>query len=135
VVFTRSDGGHIHLASKDQIPATAKELYEDLKQSFRLMQSTLSPTKQEASPMLSQSADCPDGKCPIVPPALDQANRKPLFPSLRNPINPDGNLFPSDSGAVDLNLIEGLFRRSGYSLETVLFVVAVVAGVIFYKLR
>lgn len=129
VVFTRQDGGHIHLASKDQIPATAKELYEDLKQSFRLMQSLYNPTpvKQEQA----SSPDCPDGNCPLP---ADPVNRKPLFPNLRPQPSPDGNLFPVDQ--VDsLNLIEGFFRRSGYSTEMVLLIVAVVAAVIIYKLR
>jgi hypothetical protein len=132
VVFTRPDGGHIHLASRDQIPATAKELYEDLKQSFRLMQSVYSPSpvKQEAEPV--SSPDCPDGNCPVP----DQANRRPLFPNLR-PANPDsgGGLFPSEPTGFDINLIEGILRRSGYSLETVLVIVALVVGVVIYKLR
>jgi hypothetical protein len=129
VVFTRHDGGHIHLASKDQIPATAKELYEDLKQSFRLMQSLDNPTpaKQEQA----SSPDCPDGNCPLP---VDPVNRKPLFPNLRPPPTPDGNLFPADQ-SVNLNLIEGLFRRSGYSFETVFLIVAIVVAVVVYKLR
>jgi len=129
VVFTRPDGGHIHLASKDQIPSTAKELYEDLKQSFRLMQSVFSPTpaKQEQA----SSPDCPDGNCPLP---VDPVNRKPLFPNLRPSPQPDGNLFPVDQTA-SLNMIESFFRRSGYSTETVLLIVAVVAAVIVYKLR
>lgn len=128
VVFTRQDGGHIHLASKDQIPPTAKELYEDLKQSFKLMQSLYTPTPPKQGDALA--ADCPDGNCPVPEPV----NRKPLFPNLRQPANPDGNLFPVDQ--VDsLNMIEGFFRRSGYSTEMVLLIVAVVAAVIIYKLR
>ena len=132
VVFTRPDGGHIHLASKDQIPATAKELYDDLKQSFKLMQSVYAPSpKQEAEPVVPQNADCPDGNCP------DPVNRKPLFPNLRNP-SPDsgGGLFPSEpSSGFNIQAIEGLLRRSGYSLETVLVVVALVAFVVIYKMR
>lgn len=134
IVFTRPDGGHIHLASKDQIPTTAKELYEDLKQSFRLMQSVYTTTpapKQEADQ--ATNADCPDGNCPIP---TDPANKKPLFPNLRNPVNPDGGgLFPVDSNSFDASMVEGFFRRSGYSMETVLVIVALIVGVVIYKLR
>jgi hypothetical protein len=131
IVFTRPDGGHIHLASKDQIPSTAKELFEDLKQSFRLMQSVYSPSPAKQTTEAPVSfPDCVDGNCPVP----DPANRKPLFPNLRPSPIPDGNLFPADQ-TVNLSLIEGLFRRSGYSLETVFLIVAVIVAVVIYKLR
>lgn len=137
IVFTRPDGGHIHLASRDQIPSTPRALYDDLKQSFRLMQSVYNPApKQSLEEIASEpNADCPDGNCPL-PNDQDQANRKPLFP-LRNPNNPNdsGGLFPDSGSGFDGNMIEVLLRRSGYSAETVLVILALVVGVVIYKLR
>lgn len=134
IVFTRPDGGHIHLASRDQIPSTPRALFEDLKQSFQLMQSVYSPTPKQSveEVAIESSADCPDGNCPL--PNIDpSANRKPLFP-LRNPNDQGGGgLFPTEP--YNVNVIEGLLRRSGYSLEMVLIAIGVIVCVVIYKLR
>ena len=129
IVFTRADGGHIHLASKGQIPDTPAALHSDLQASFEIYRTTLAPQAES-----NKDPNCPDGKCPVVPPVApdESANRKPIFP-LRNPVAPDGDdLFPG-SGMVNPNMIEGFFRRSPIDLTTIVLVVLVIA--IAYKFR
>lgn len=80
VLFQDATGGHVHAAGRTMIPASASELYSDLKQGYELYQQAKRAQKTGAvktdgyswddaiSPTLYLSAeDCPDGYCPVEP--------------------------------------------------------------------
>ncbi len=80
VLFQDNTGGHVHAAGRTMLPATAAELYADLRQGYQLYQQTRQAQKTGAlktrgyswddaiSPKLQlNSEDCPDGYCPVEP--------------------------------------------------------------------
>lgn len=80
VLFQDADGGHIHAAGGNMIPSTPAELWDDMREGYRLYEeakqgnmrttgairtrgyswdATINPSLQLAD------ADCPDGNCPL----------------------------------------------------------------------
>lgn len=78
VLFTDSTGGHIHAAGRTMIPATANELWEDLRTGQQLWRQAKEGTIKNTGaikskgyswdenilPSMQLHADCPDGNCP-----------------------------------------------------------------------
>jgi hypothetical protein len=92
ILFLRPDGGHIHAAAKSMIPATASELYSDLKRSYGLAKQVESAESgairergyswdEAITPnMQLDPEDCPDGICP---PGTSQTQpRRPIVDRL-----------------------------------------------------
>ncbi|GAA5509165.1 hypothetical protein [Novipirellula caenicola] len=80
VLFQDANGGHVHAAGHTMLPATAAELYDDLRHGYELYQQTRQAQRTGAlktrgyswddaiSPTLQlTSQDCPDGYCPVEP--------------------------------------------------------------------
>lgn len=135
ILFTRHDGGHIYIANRDTLPSTPSELFGAMRDAYALSKKAVETPPKPVLPTLvstvanladiklpdASTMDCPDGNCPTPP----NANRKPLLPWR------DGgsDLFPANTGGSDL--VSGLFRATGYSLETILIVGLLVVVAIY----
>lgn len=124
IVMTRHDGGHVYIASKAEIPATAAAIRSAMQAateaSIEASKNAAELSKQTNS--VESSPDCIDGNCK-KPPFFDRTPRDPpsLFP-LREP-DPT-------------QLIAGFFRSQGIGLESVgLLVIVTVVLILIFKKR
>ena len=110
VILQDSTGGHVHVATRNNMPSTAEELYRDFARGYELYQQAKQAAitgvvtevkedgiswddaiEQQTTPLAP--GDCPDGFCPVdQQPALSpkrpgQRIRDLLFPARNNPAN------------------------------------------------
>ena len=121
ILLTRLDGGHIYIASKGEIPATAAGLHAALYSAEQTAIKAEQLAKQVNS-VESSPDNCIDGNCK-KPPFFnrDRNDESSLFPS----VQPN----PSD-------LVTSFLRSQGIGLESVaLLVLAVVVIALIFKQR
>lgn len=110
VVLQDHTGGHVHVASRNNLPSSAEELYRDFARGYELYKQAKQAVitgvidlkadgiswdeaiEQQTTPLAP--GDCPDGFCPVdQQPALSptkrpgQRIRDLLFPARNNPAN------------------------------------------------
>lgn len=94
VVFSAPDGGHIYVAARSQLPASASQLMKSMQDAFEVFTTARQqqPVNAGEAPALEVNApDCPDGSCTPAdrePFFTPEQSREPLFPLLKKPEKP-----------------------------------------------
>ncbi len=83
VVFCDPEGGHIYVAGRGFLPATADLLLKEMKRAYEVQQRARDDAVAPAHTLESTPPNCPDGECrPADREPFLNPDRRPLFPSL-----------------------------------------------------